>query len=150
RISSGSAGDTLVCASNSSRSIYLFSQGYIPANPYAYQWYKNGAMISGATSWGYSTYEPGVYTLAISQGSCSTFSNPIVIRSANTFTPVIQPNSTDKNTTFCPGESITLNAQPYNLSYQWQKDGVDIPGQTNSSYSATQTGAYTVRVFNGS
>ncbi|GAB3773623.1 hypothetical protein GCM10028818_15420 [Spirosoma horti] len=150
RIAPSSAGDTLLCASSSGRSVYLFSQGNNPTGLYTYQWYKSGLAISGATSSGYSTNGPGVYTLAIRQGSCSTFSNPIVIRPANQLIPVIQTNSTDKNTSVCIGESVILSAQPYNIKYQWQKDGVDIPGQTSSSYAATQTGSYTVRVFSDS
>ncbi len=34
-------------------------------------------------------------------------------------------------------------------SYQWKRDGVDIPGATSSSYSATLPGTYTVIIKNG-
>ncbi len=34
------------------------------------------------------------------------------------------------------------------LSYQWKKDGVDIPGQTSDSYMPTRSGSYTCVVSN--
>jgi gliding motility-associated-like protein len=33
-----------------------------------------------------------------------------------------------------------------NLSYQWQRDGIDLPGETSAALSVTQTGTYAVRV----
>jgi hypothetical protein len=51
-------------------------------------------------------------------------------------------------TTVCQGQTVALQA---NLgdSYQWQKDGVDIPGATAQNYTATTTGNYSVTVTNG-
>ncbi len=50
-------------------------------------------------------------------------------------------------TTVCQGQTIPMTA---NLgdSYQWYKDGVLLQGQTNQTYTATVTGAYTVEVTN--
>ncbi len=55
--------------------------------------------------------------------------------------------SADGSTTFCTGGSVTLNAV-YNsgLSYQWQKNGLDISGATSNSYSATQAGTYSLKI----
>ena len=50
-------------------------------------------------------------------------------------------------TTFCEGGSVVLNANSgVGLSYQWQRDGSDIPGASGSSYTATVSGSYTVIV----
>lgn len=49
---------------------------------------------------------------------------------------------------FCAdaGESVVLETDPGFVSYQWFRDGVAIPGETDPSLTATQTGAYSVRV----
>ena len=50
-------------------------------------------------------------------------------------------------TTVCQGGVIPMTA---NLgdSYQWKKDGINIPGATAQTYSATETGSYSVEVMN--
>jgi Zn-dependent metalloprotease len=50
-------------------------------------------------------------------------------------------------TTFCTGGSVVLNASTgTGYTYQWQQGGTDIPGATNSGYTASVTGSYTVRI----
>src|SRR5205823_705348 len=51
-------------------------------------------------------------------------------------------------TTFCgaSGGSVRLDATPGFAGYQWRVGGVDIPGATSASYTASVTGSYTVRV----
>lgn len=50
----------------------------------------------------------------------------------------------DGPTTLCFGETVTLNSTTAGagLSYQWQKNGVNIAGATNSSYVVTKQGNY--------
>lgn len=50
-------------------------------------------------------------------------------------------------TTVCQGGIIPMSA---NLgdSYQWKKDGVNLPGETSQTYAATESGAYSVEVIN--
>jgi len=50
-------------------------------------------------------------------------------------------------TTICPGSSVTLNA-PVSASYQWQLNGVNIPGANAATYTATNAGVYSV-MLNG-
>lgn len=46
-------------------------------------------------------------------------------------------------TSFCDGEQVTFTANSGDgLSYQWQKDGADISGETGVSYTANQAGEY--------
>lgn len=48
-------------------------------------------------------------------------------------------------TNVCPGNTVTLSAPSgFGLSYQWYKDGVEIPGATSSNYTATVSGTYTL------
>lgn len=53
-------------------------------------------------------------------------------------------------TTFCNGQSVqlkTIEGQRY--TYQWYKDGSSISNATSSSYTATQTGQYSVHITLG-
>ncbi len=48
-------------------------------------------------------------------------------------------------TTFCSGGSVVLNANTgTGITYQWQKNAVNIPGATASNVTASQSGNYTV------
>lgn len=52
-------------------------------------------------------------------------------------------------TTFCPGGSVTLNANTgVGMNCQWKNNGVDIFGATTSSYIANAAGSYTCSVSN--
>lgn len=50
-------------------------------------------------------------------------------------------------TTVCQGQSIPMSANQGD-TYQWFKDGVILTGETNQTYNATVSGAYTVEVTN--
>ncbi len=52
-------------------------------------------------------------------------------------------------TTFCSGGSVSLSKGSGTFdSYQWQKNGLNITGATNSSYNATASGSYSLVVTN--
>ncbi len=54
-------------------------------------------------------------------------------------------------TTFCQGGSVVLNASSGSgYTYEWYKNGTIINGSTTSTYTANQSGIYTVKVINGS
>jgi hypothetical protein len=62
-------------------------------------------------------------------------------------TPVITPTG---NTTFCQGNSVILNSSTGSgYTYQWMRNNTIINGAINSSYTATQSGSYTVVVTSG-
>lgn len=51
------------------------------------------------------------------------------------------------HTVFCPGDSLLLRAQHASgYTYQWQYEGVDIPGATDTTLLAGQSGTYTLLV----
>jgi hypothetical protein len=59
------------------------------------QWLKNGLPIAGATDSLFTTSEPGVYTVIVTNGPCpSAFSNPVTIKQSQSIT---FPNPGDKN-----------------------------------------------------
>ncbi len=51
------------------------------------------------------------------------------------------------STTFCSGGSVTLNGvNNSGISYQWQKNGIDISGAISNSYTVTQGGTYSLKI----
>ena len=53
-------------------------------------------------------------------------------------------------TTFCSGGSVVLDAgTATGVTYQWQVGSVNIPGATNSTYTANATGSYRILVTSG-
>ncbi|MES2284144.1 MAG: PQQ-dependent sugar dehydrogenase [Bacteroidota bacterium] len=53
-------------------------------------------------------------------------------------------------TTFCSGSVILQSNTGPGYIYQWKKDGVNISGATNSSYTASVSGSYQVKIIQGS
>jgi hypothetical protein len=105
-----------------------------------YQWKLNGTNISGATSNTYSiasatAANAGNYTVAITNICGTTTSNSVSL------TVNALPNPTITQTGF------TLTTGTFS-SYQWLKNGINIPGATASSYTVTSNGNYTVKVTN--
>ncbi|MBK7295597.1 MAG: hypothetical protein IPI91_02555 [Flavobacteriales bacterium] len=112
----------------------------------SYQWKKDGNAISGATSSSYTATTSGTYTVTVSNGSCSATSSGVsVSASSGPSANITAPNGT----TFCSGGSAILNATTGTGFHVWYRDGSVISGATNGSYTATQAGAYTVRVISG-
>ncbi|PRY31065.1 putative repeat protein (TIGR01451 family) [Spirosoma oryzae] len=143
-------GDTLLCTgANQYVAMAWMDDGvFARQSPYySYQWYRDNVAITGATSSYYFAFSPGLYTLNVKQGTCSTRSNGLAIKTVASLPPTI---STNGNPMLCTGETRTLNATPYGNNYQWQRDGVDIAGATYAYYDASVSGNYTARITNSS
>lgn len=60
------------------------------------------------------------------------------------------PSITPTSASFCQGQSVSLAANIRSgISYQWKKDGSDIPGATSAVYNANLAGTYTVTSCGG-
>lgn len=132
---------------------------------FAYQWFKDGTAIVGATFGSYvlSAATPaaaGSYTLRVTSGSGTFTSEPAAV--------VVTPTPPVLNITFrspvSPGSTLlagtryaltapTLDAGSPPLAYQWSKDGVALPGETRSAlfraeWSTADSGTYRVAISN--
>lgn len=150
---------TLAAASGATVSV-LVTSGY-PTN-YTYQWYKNGAIISGANSSSYniSSVDMGqnTYYCSITNSVGTTNSRTCTITGIKT--PVLTASlpadvtitaSATGQATFSVG--ISTQGYPTNYTYQWYKNNSPIGGATGSSYTATgltsqQTATFYCKVTN--
>jgi len=124
-----------------------FSVSATGTAPLSYQWAKNGANISGATSSSYTT--PATtsadngstfqVTVSNSAGSVTSHAATLTVNAAAT-APSITTQPTDQ--TVVVGQVATFSVvasgtQP--LGYQWAKNGSAINGATSSSYTTPAT-----------
>jgi hypothetical protein len=113
----------------------------------SYVWKKDGVIISGATAATYSATESGTYTVTITNNNgCIRTSNPMNITVNQLPTAAI---TTADPAQFCAGENaaLTVNTDT-GTSYEWKKDSAIISGATTATYSATESGSYTVTITN--
>ena len=108
-----------------------------------YQWYRNGAAQSGATSSTFTVSSAGnYYCYVTSPGGCSGNSNTLVVTVINNPIPAISYSSP---LSFCSPGNVTLTSNTYSgVSLQWQKNSVNILGATNQTYIANAVGSYKV------
>jgi hypothetical protein len=114
----------------------------------AYQWYRNGSIINpGGTGSTYSATQTGDYTVkATNSGNCSTTSAIFTVVASTAPAATITAGGA---TTFCPGGSVVLSANTgANLTYQWYVNNSPMFNVTQSSYTATSAGTFTVVVTN--
>jgi len=112
------------------------------------QWYLNGNPIGGATNNTYSATASGSYTVKTTDGNnCTSAASAATVVTANPLpaTPTITPGGP---TTFCTGGSVTLTSSAASGN-QWFLNGNPIGGATNTTYSATASGSYTVKTTDG-
>ena len=123
--------------------------GTIPAffNRVSYQWYRDTTKIIGATSNTLMvTSVSGNYILNVydSVTGCTYPSTPF--RMTIVPPPVAFITYYD-SLTFCESSSVVLHANTgYKFIYQWYRNGVLLPGETNDHYVASKSGDYTVEV----
>ena len=117
-----------------------------------YQWKLGGVNIPGATATAasYTASATGDYTVEVINPStlCSATSiaTPVTVNPLPS--AVIDPLPSTA-TTFCFGGSVVLNANTGSgLNYQWKLNGANIPLATAASYTANESGSFTVEVTN--
>jgi hypothetical protein len=113
-----------------------------------YQWYINNNPMSGATSSAYSTSTLGnqdtVTVKLTSSALCAyvpfVMSNKVIATVNNKVSPSVTASAS--STTPTPGMPITFTAMQSGggstPGYQWRLNGVDIPGETGSTYTTSR------------
>ena len=114
---------------------------------YTYQWRKNGVNMHSQNSSTLTAMLTGIYTIVVTNsGGCSTTSTGIDVTVNPAPPAAITANGP---LTFPQGGSVILQASAgTGYSYQWKKDGVNLPGSTSESYNAGSGGSYTVVIAN--
>lgn len=108
------------------------------------QWHLNGNPIGGATNQNYGASASGNYTVTVTGLGCTSSASPATTVTVNPIpaTPTITPGGP---TSFCPGGSVMLTSSSA-TGNQWYLNGNPIGGAASQQYSATASGAYTVKV----
>lgn len=145
--------DQGICSNGSA----TFSVTAAGTAPLTYQWRKDGTAISGATNASYtissvSATHAGSYTVVVTNkaGTVTSSAATLVVNAPPTVTtqPISQAACAGKSVLFTTSATGTAP-----LSYQWQKNGADIPGATTAMYTINgvvpaDAGSYAVVVRN--
>ncbi|PZF70897.1 T9SS type B sorting domain-containing protein [Taibaiella soli] len=129
-----------ICAGDSST--LVATSGFV-----SYQWYKNNTAIPGATTQTFAAAAAGTYKVAGFTSLCQSILSGNVI-----LTVLATPFGTIEGAThdICTNSSVLLQADTgTGYTYIWKNNNVVIPGATQSSYTASASGSYTVTVSNG-
>ena len=117
-------------------------------SPFGYQWKKNGADISGATSSTYTTPSTSiadigaelVYSVVVTNGAGTATSNTARLTvTAAVVAPGISSQPAPQTVGAGQTASFAVIATGTSPSYQWKKNGTDIPGATASTYTTPAT-----------
>ncbi len=112
--------------------------------PLTYQWYDNGAPVSGATSSSYTTppttgsNSGSIYTVTVTNAG-GTVTSPPATLTVNTPPVITTPPA---NQTVNAGQTASFSVVASGtapLTYQWFKNGTAIGGATSSSYTTPAT-----------
>ena len=128
--------------------------------PFTYQWRKEGTAISGATN---STFSLGnvqsgdaaSYSVVVSNTAGSVTSNGAMLTvTAAVVAPTITSHPQGQSVNAGASVAFTVTASGTTpFTYQWRKDGSNLAGATNSTFTlgnvqAAEAGIYTVVVGN--
>ena len=130
-------GPTTFCAGNY---VNLNAPNILGAS---YQWKKNGINISSAISKAYKATATGSYTCYVTNPCGSTTSNAIAVTSKTNASASVTASGA---TSFCAGDSVTLNCTNLgsNYSVQWYRTNVSMENATAYSQVVKQPGTYKV------
>lgn len=112
----------------------------------SFQWLLNDANIAGATGNTYTPASGGTYSVAATNGICTSLSDPVEVVITTIDEAAITPSG---NQIICEGETIILECLTVFDSYQWLLDGAIVPAATSALYEADQTGEYSLQITSG-
>jgi gliding motility-associated-like protein len=106
-----------------------------------YQWFKEAAIIPGATNRTYETATSGAYSVVVNFGSCEATGN-IELQTGD-FTSSIDVPETNMMEA---GDflSVTVTTNAINPEFEWFLNGEIIPNATQNTFNVTDFGIYTI------
>ncbi|MDA3897860.1 MAG: immunoglobulin domain-containing protein, partial [Desulfobacteraceae bacterium] len=126
--------------------------------PFSYQWMKDKTVISNAVADSYtidsvSEKDEGTFTCTITNAAGTQTSEPAILSVNDPVQITKQPFPQSKKS----GEPVTFSVTAVGtlpLSFQWEKDSLDILGATEKSYTIdsvqkSDVGLYTCEIHNG-
>src|SRR5688572_1788432 len=114
---------------------------------YTYQWKKAGVNIAGANQSNYTATLGGYYSVVVKDALGFTATSETII--VTVVNPPLATVAAAGPLNFCAGKNVLLKANiGTGFTYQWKKAGVNIPSATQSNFTATEAGAYSVLVTN--
>lgn len=115
-----------------------FTVGALGTAPLTYQWKRAGVNIAGATTQSYSFTASAAdnnttYSVAVSNqaGTIESQNARLTVRTA----PAITTQPAARTTTSGTSASFSVEATGSALTYQWRRNGTNVPGATAQSYS---------------
>ena len=111
----------------------------------SYQWLKDGAAVSGATSPTYTASEVGKYTCRVTDNSGFKVTSTVVnVVSTLSFTKLPDDVYIAEGGSAEMSVEISGGLAPY--TYQWYKDGTAIAGSGSATCTVTSAGRYNCKV----
>ncbi len=117
---------------------------------YTYVWKDNGVAIAGQTgaTLVVTTSRNVTVTVTNTTTTCSATTSPATVVTVGPPPPAIVTAAGP--TTFCQGSSVKLRtSNAAGLTYQWSNASGPIPGATDSTYTTTVAGTFTVTIQAG-
>lgn len=114
-----------------------------PSGFISYEWYKDTNVIAGVTSATYTTNLAGNYTVqAVDSNGCGATSAVLnFVTVAYPMQPLVLLGGPG-------GTQMTLDNQQMMITYQWFYNGLPIPGQIGTTYTAAVSGTYNIQATN--
>lgn len=120
----------------------------------AYQWYRDGIAIDGATAATHVASAAGSYSVSVTNTAGAATSIPAVIAvSANVTAPVITTQPLAQTVNAGTGVAFSVVVNGVSVAYQWYRNDTPIAGATGRTYTITtananSAGTYKVAVTN--
>jgi gliding motility-associated-like protein len=111
----------------------------------SYQWFMNGAPIVASNNDSIDITTTGIYQVSVVDQGCTLTSQQVSINEMGIPNFVL---SLSGPTSFCSGDSLVMSFAG-NYSFQWLLNNTPIAGATSNSFTAFNSGNYSLMATNG-